>query len=83
MFDDFLEPTGEELKEKVANQKKIISDLENELNGREREIRDADRRNGEYVEMLDKLKDLVNRYFDEYGKDLYEEWEKEQEGGKQ
>ena len=78
MFEDFTEPTTEELKEKVANQKKIISDLENELNGREREIRDADRRNGEYLEMLDKLKDLISRYFDEYGKDLYEEWEKEQ-----
>jgi hypothetical protein len=78
MFEDFTEPTTEELLEKVANQKKIISDLENELNGREREIRDADRRNGEYVEMLDKLKDLVNRYFDEYGKDLYEKWEREQ-----
>jgi predicted RNase H-like nuclease (RuvC/YqgF family) len=78
MFEDFTEPTTEELKEKVANQKKIISDLENELIGREREIRDADRRNGEYVEMLDKLKDLIHRYFDEYGKDLYEEWEKEQ-----
>jgi hypothetical protein len=78
MFEDFLEPSVEDLKEKVANQKSIISDLENELVGREREIRDADKRNGEYVEMLDKLKDLIHRYFDEYGKDLYEEWEKEQ-----
>jgi hypothetical protein len=82
MFDDFIEPTREELKEKVANQKKIISDLENELNGREREIRDADKRNGEYVELLDKMRDLIHRYFDEYGKDIYEKWEKEQKGNK-
>ena len=79
MFEDFTEPTIDELKEKVADQQRLISDLENELKDREREIRYSDRRNGEYVEMLDKMKDLIHRYFDEYGKDLYEEWEKEEE----
>ena len=78
MFEDLTEPTRHESKEKIANQKQVINDLENELVNREREIRDADKRNGEHVEMLDKMRDLVQRYFDKYGKDLFEEWEKEQ-----
>ena len=32
--------------------------------------------------MLDKMRDLIQRYFDRYGKDLFEEWTKEQEESK-
>ena len=78
MFEDLTKPSRDELEETISDQKRIINDLENELVGREREIRDADKRNGEYVEMLDNMRDLIQRYFDKYGKDLFEEWEKEQ-----
>lgn len=78
MYEDLTEPTGDEMEETISDQQKIITDLENELVNREREIRDADKRNGEYVEMMDKMRDLVQRYFDKYGKDLFEEWQKEQ-----
>jgi len=78
MFEDLTRPSRDELEEKIADQTRTIADLENELVGREREIRDADKRNGEYVEMLEKMRELIQRYFDEYGKDLFEEWEKEQ-----
>jgi hypothetical protein len=78
MFDDLTEPTTDELKETIADQSQIISDFENELIGREREIRDADKRNGEYVEMIDKMRDLIQRYFGKYGKDVFEEWQMEQ-----
>ena len=78
MFDDLTEPTTDELKETIADQSQIISDFENELIGREREIRDADKRNGEYVEMIDKMRDLIQRYFGKYGKDVFEEWQREQ-----
>ncbi|UCE53291.1 MAG: hypothetical protein JSV31_29230 [Desulfobacterales bacterium] len=79
MFEDLTEPTIDELKDTIADQARIISDLEEELIGREREIRDADKRNGEYVEMIDKMRDLIQRYFGKYGKDLFEEWQMEQE----
>jgi len=78
MFEDLTEPSRDELEETISDQTQIIKDLENELIGREREIRDADKRNGEYVEMLDKMRGLIQRYFDEYGKDLFKQWEKEQ-----
>jgi len=78
MFDDLTEPTQDELKEKIADQTRTIYNLENELIGREREIRDADKRNGEYVEMIEKMRDLVHRYFDRHGRDVFKEWEKEQ-----
>ena len=78
MFEDLTESTTDELKDTIADQARIISDLENELIGGEREIRDADKRNGEYVEMIDKMRDLIQRYFGKYGKDLFEDWQKEQ-----
>ena len=78
MFEDLTRPSRDELEETISHQTRIITDLENELIDREREIRDADKRNGEYVEMLDNMRDLIQRYFDKYGKDLFEEWQKEQ-----
>ena len=42
------------------------------------ELRDADSRLGEYVEALHGSRDILRRYFDQHGKDLLEEWEKEQ-----
>ena len=78
MFEDLTRPSRDELEETISDQKNIITDLENELVNREREIRDSDRRNGEYVEMLDKMRELIQRYFDGYGKELFEEWQKEQ-----
>jgi hypothetical protein len=78
MFEDITEPTRDEMKETIADQARIISDLENELVNRERELRDTDKRNGEYIEMIDKMRELVHRYFDKYGKDLFEEWQEEQ-----
>ena len=78
MFEDITEPTQDEMKETIADQRQIISDLENELIDREREIRDADKRKGEYCQMIDKMRELIRRYFDEHGKSIFEEWKKEE-----
>jgi hypothetical protein len=64
MFEDLYKPTRDELEEKITDQTRIISDPENELIGREREIRDSGKRNGEYVEMMDNMKEIIQRYFD-------------------
>ena len=80
MFEDITESTQDEIKEKIVDQTQIISDLEDELVDKERQLRDTDSRIGEYVEALDKMRDLLRRYFDKHGKSIFEEWEKEEKG---
>jgi hypothetical protein len=45
---------------------------------KERQLRDADSRLGEYIEALEKSRDILRRYFKKHGKDIFEEWEKEE-----
>ncbi len=80
MFEDLQpEPDWEQ---KYYKQKKLIDDLEKEVVDKERQLRDTDSRLGEYLDALNKSRELLRRYFDKHGKDIFEEWAKEQEKSK-